>query len=393
MTKDESPISNLQSPLHVALGAYLLSGTPGYRQAGIHQYIRALLEEFGQLRQHQYAFSALISPTAQAEMPVADAQSPMVILPASRSTESPFDRIRVEQMETPRVLRKLNADLYHGMAFAAPLRAPCPLVITVFDLSFLTQPQTHKAFNRIYLSLITRWSVRHAARVIAISEWTKRDVVNLLGVDPARVDTIPLAAHRRYAPASAGDIAEFRAEHHIGPHAIFFLGSLEPRKNLPTLIEAFQRVLARVPDAELIVGGSLAWKYEPIFARITALGLKDKVRFIGRVAPEELPTWYCACAVFAYPSLYEGFGIPVLEAMACGAPVVTSNVTSLPEVVGDAGLMVAPRDVGALTEALTHVLTNEPARSIMREQSLLRAGQFSWARTAQMTLATYACIV
>jgi glycosyltransferase involved in cell wall biosynthesis len=392
-TQDVSPITTRQSPLRVALGAYLLSGTPGYRQAGIHQYIRALLEEFGHIQQHQYAFSALVSPSARTEVPVADVQSPIAIVPASRSTESPISRIRIEQMETPRVLRELRADLYHGMAFAAPLRVPCPFVITVFDLSFLTQPQSHKVFNRIYLSLITRWSVRHAARIIAISEWTKRDVVNLLGVDPTRVDAIPLAAHKRFAPLSPEVAAEFRTRHDVGPHAIFSLGSLEPRKNLPTLIEAFQHVLVNVPDAELIVGGNLAWKYEEIFARVATLGLKDKVRFIGRVEPDDLPKWYSACAVFAYPSLYEGFGIPILEAMACGAPVVTSNVTSLPEVVGDVGIMVAPRDVSALADALMHVLTNESARSMMREQSLRRAGQFSWRHTAQLTMDTYACAV
>lgn len=372
-------------PQRIVLGAYLLSGITGYRQAGIHQYIRALLDEFSSTPQMDAEITALVSPTALSEVPAA--RSHLTILPASRSTESPINRIRVEQLETPALLRQLRADVYHGMAFVAPLRAPCPTVITVHDLSFITQPRTHKVFNRIYLSLYTRLACRRAARVIAVSEWTKRDVVNLLGVDPARVSVIPHGVHARFTPQPPDAVAAFRARHRIGAQSIFFLGSLEPRKNLPALVEAYQRVLPRVPDAELIVGGSPGWKYEPLYKRIAELGLKDKVRFIGQVPQDELPMWYSACAVFAYPSLYEGFGMPVLEAMACGAPVVTSNATALPEVVGDAGLMVPPHDIDGLTHALSGVLASSSLQAELRDKSIVRARGFSWARAAEMTLA------
>lgn len=391
--------------MHLVLGAYLLSGTPGYRQAGIHQYSRALIEHLaadaGQL---PGPLTVLISPTAREQLAGLPERAQVAVRPASRATEDPWRRIWVEQIETPGVLRRIDGALYHGLAFVAPLRAPCPTVITIHDLSFITRPETHKPLNRIYLSLFTRWSCRRAARVIAVSECTRRDVISRLSVQPARVDVIPHGVHSRFRPLPADEVAAFKRDKGISDQAIFFLGSLEPRKNLVTLIEAFGMVSSQKPvvssqrtedggqrgEAQLIIGGAPGWKYEPIFARVKALGLEGRVRFVGQIAQDALPAWYNACAVFAYPSWYEGFGMPVLEAMACGAPVVTSNATSLPEVVGDAGIMVAPADARGLANALAGVL-KEPARQQqMRAASLRRAAQFTWQATAARTIETYA---
>ncbi len=377
--------------MNVVLGAYLLSGLRGYRQAGIHQYTRSLIEALGTCDLPAgMRLTALISPTARGELPQrTDPQSPISIGEACRSTENPLGRIRVEQLETPGVLRRLGADLYHGLAFAAPLCASCPTVITVHDLSFITRPETHKRLNRLYLSLFTRWCCRRAARVIAVSEWTKRDVVSLLGVDPARVDAIPLGVDPRFRPLPEPEVAAFRQAERIGPHTVFFLGSLEPRKNLPALVEAFHQVAASIPDAELIVGGSPGWHYAPLYGRVRALELEDKVHFLGPVPPEDVPKWMNACAVFAYPSLYEGFGLPALEALACGVPVVASDVTSLPEVVGDAGLLVSPTDTRQIAQALCRVLTDGGLRADLRERGQKRAALFTWRRTAERTVESY----
>lgn len=379
--------------MHIVLGAYLLSGAPGYRQAGVHRYAQHLLQEIPRIAAHHPGahFTALVSPTA-ALQESSVLNSRFAIRLASRTTERPLSRIFVEQTETPRVLRELKADLYHGLGFVAPLRAPCPTVVTVFDLSFITQPRTHKRMNRIYLSLFTRWSCRRAARVITISEWTKRDVVQHFGIAPEKVVAIPLGVdHDCFKPQPPEAIAMFKAQHGIGDHAIFYLGSLEPRKNLPRLIEAFAVLTSQssIGKLQLFVGGSLAWKYDDIFTRIRQLGLEERVRLIGRVSDVDLPQWYSACAVMAYPSLYEGFGLPPLEAMACGAPVVTSNATSLPEVVGDAGITVDPTDVRALAEALHRVLSDDALRAVLRAQSLARAAQFTWQRTAERTVEVY----
>ncbi|MCL6512472.1 MAG: glycosyltransferase family 4 protein [Anaerolineae bacterium] len=378
--------------MHIVLGAYLLSGTPGYRQAGVHQYARQLLHHLANGdRPEGLRFTALVSPTATAEAP--RARDPLfAVRTASRTTELPLSRIVVEQTETPHTLRALQADLYHGLGFVAPLRAPCPTVVTVFDLSFITQPGAHRLLNRTYLSLFARWSCRRAARVIAISEWTKRDLTHHFGVAPERIDVTPLGVdHHRFKPMPPDEIATFRAKHGLGNNAIFYLGSLEPRKNLPRLINAFAQLHAQHPglDAVLVIGGNLAWKYDAILTHIRQLGLGERIRLIGRVSEEDLPKWYSACAVMTYPSLYEGFGLPPLEAMACGAPVVTSNVTALPEVIGDAGIAVDPTDAHALAEALRRVLSDAPLRAEMRARSLARAARFTWERTAALTLESY----
>ncbi len=368
---------------HIVAGAFLLSGRPGYRQAGVHVYARELLRHLPDVVEQGGArLTALISPSAGAHVACR-------AYAVARELESPPARIWTEQITLPRLLRQLGADLYHGLGFVAPLRAPCPTIITVFDLSFITQPRTHKLLNRVYLSLFTRWSCHRAARVIAISEWTKHDLLNHFGLDEGRVDVTPLGVdHERFRPLSIEQAEAFRAQHHIREHAIFFLGSLEPRKNLARLIEAFCALRRTLPDAQLFIGGSPAWHYHDLLRSIRA-DANDGIHLLGRVDDTELPLWYNACAVTAYPSLYEGFGLPPLEAMACGAVVVASNTTSLPEVVGEAGVLVNPYDVTAMSHALRVALTNQALRQKLKAEAIARARQFTWARTAELTWESY----
>ncbi len=241
--------------------------------------------------------------------------------------------------------------------------------------------------------------------MIAVSEWTRRDVTRLLGVAADRVDVIPHGVSPRFKPLPEAEVAAFRRAKGIGERSVFFLGSLEPRKNLVALVEAFGAIRDQKSEVrsqtwkdgeqqeagseQLIVGGAPGWKYGPIFERVKALGLENRVRFEGQIAHDELPLWYNACAAFAYPSLYEGFGLPALEAMACGAAVVASDVTSLPEVVGDAGLLVAPTDVAGLAEAIQRVLDDPALRADLSRRALARAAGFTWRRAAERTLETY----
>lgn len=376
--------------MHIALGAHLLSGIPGYRQAGIHQTIKHLLRELpeaARARGLHAQFSAHISPSALAEMP---ADPDLHARAATRSTETPGGRILVEQTQLASALG--DADLLHGMAFALPMLMRTPAVVTMYDLSFITQPQAHKVFNRAYLRAISTLSCRKARRVLAISQHTADDVVRHLGVPAHKVDAIPLGVEAQFAPQPAAAVQAFRAKHNIGAGSIFYLGSIEPRKNLDRLIDAFVQLRAQQPalPIQLLIGGSLGWKYDALLARIQADGLHSHIRLLGRVPAEQLPLWYAACDVFAYPSLYEGFGLPVLEAMACGAVVVTSNVTSLPEVIGDAGLSVDPAQPAAISQALARALTDRDLRARLPAMAIARARGFTWRRTAERTLDSYA---
>jgi len=278
-------------------------------------------------------------------------------------------------------------DLIHGVAFVGPIIAARPFVVTVHDLSFLFYPQGFRALNRIYLRVFTQLSVRRARRVIAVSESTKRDLVQTYRLSPGKVDVVHNGVDSSFRPLPAAQVAAFRVEHGLPESFILFVGTLEPRKNVTRLIEAYARMPGAKPPL-LLVGGK-GWLYDDLFACREALNLTDQVHFVGYVPAEDLPLWYNAAKLFVYPSLYEGFGLPPLEAMACGTPVITSATSSLPEVVGTAGLLVDPTDVEALAAAMQRVLSDKDLQAEMQRAGLEQASAFSWRRTALQTAGSY----
>lgn len=312
---------------------------------------------------------------------------------SSWPTATPYGRIAWEQLCAPVVVRQEQVDVLHGMAFVAPLLSPCPTVVTVLDLSFLRFPEAFKGFKRAYLTLATRISVRRAAKVIAISESTRRDVIELLGVPAERVERIYCGADPRFRPLPVDEVAAFRREKALPEHFVLFLGTIEPRKNVLTLIEAYAALIAaeprRMQGVPLVLAGGRGWLAEPVYARIEELDLQDRVSFAGYVPEEEKALWYNAATCLCYPSLYEGFGLPPLEAMACGVPVVTSNVSSLPEVVGEAALTVDPLDSAALCAALRRVLIDPEVRAELSALGVARARSFSWNEAALQTADVY----
>lgn len=376
----------------VGLNAHLLSLTPTYRGAGIngyiHQLLRRLPEETGELAPAlRLRYQAFLYDRAF------EAPAGLHVHRSRWNTRSPWRRIAWEQTRLAVLSRDL--DLLHGLAFAAPLASRCPTVVTVHDLSFLRFPEAFRRANRTYLAWITRLSTRRAARVIAVSESTRRDVIDLCGVPEARVVTVPNGVDEQYCPAEPAAVAEFRRRKGLPERFLLYLGTLEPRKNLEALIAAYARLPERAGAGrpKLVIAGGKGWFFETIFARVAELGLADDVLFPGYVPAAELPWWYRAAELFVYPSRFEGFGLPVLEAMACGTPVVTTTASSLPEVAGDAALLVDPDDTAGLTAALSRVLTDAALRADLGEAGLRQAARFSWARTAAQTAQVYRAIL
>ena len=299
----------------------------------------------------------------------------------------------------PAALRRLGVDVFHGMDHVGiPLVGrSCRYVVTVHDVIPLILPETFTPRHRLVVRLALARVRRKADRVVVPSHAVKRDVVRRVGVPEDRVVVTHEGCEPRFRPVrSEGVQRDVAARYGLPPRYVLAVGTLEPRKNLTTLLDAFARLRRDGevdPDLRLVLAGARGWLDEPIFATVRSLGLEDAVRFTGFVDDADLPAVYGGAALFAFPSLHEGFGLPLLEAMACGVPVVTSNIASMPEVAGDAAVLVDPRDAGGLAAAIARVLRDEALRDRLREAGIGRARQFSWEATARLTLDAYAAAV
>jgi glycosyltransferase involved in cell wall biosynthesis len=304
-------------------------------------------------------------------------------------TERPSVRILWEQLALPLRLRG-RFELLHGLAFAVPLAWPGRSVVTILDLSFLRFPGMFNRGNRLYLGYSARLAARRADRILTISEHGRREVIELLGVPPERVTTTYCAADARFRPLPAEEVEGFRRAKQLPERFILCLGTIEPRKNVATLLRAYATLRSEWRSApKLVLAGGSGWMYEDVFRLIGQLGLGEHVLLPGYVEGAEQALWYNAAAVLAYPSLYEGFGLPPLEAMACGTPVVASDAASLPEVVGETGLLVSPLEERAWTTALRRILEDERLAAELRRAGPERAARFSWRRMALETLRCY----
>jgi len=365
-------------PVHLALNAHLLSGSPSYRSAGVHQYIYHLLLHLPQTACRVTAFLGSRSVTPPRSVQVRRSAWP---------TDRPLVRALWEQLVQPQALRRVGADLAHGPVFVGPLLASCPFVVTVHDLSFMRFPHFFHPAKRLYLSTLTRASVRRARRVIAVSAHAAQETSKLLGVERGKIDVVYHGVDARFEPLPAEEVAAFRVAKQLPPRFVLFVGTLEPRKNLVRLLEAFARL--KRSDLSLVLAGGRGWYDDEVFARVERLQLQGRIVCPGYVPAEELSLWYNAAEVFAYPSLYEGFGMPVLEAQGCGVPVLTSNLSSLPEAAGNGALLVDPRSVEAIAEGLERLLEDKHLREALRRRGLAHAAGFCWHKTAAETVAVY----
>jgi glycosyltransferase involved in cell wall biosynthesis len=364
----------------VGINAHLLSGEAGYRRAGIHQYIAQVL-------QHLPMDAGLEYRVFSRQMGREFLGQGVMLVDSRWPTERRLVRILWEQLAWPWLARKQNLGLLHSMAFVTPFITPCPTVVTVYDLSFIHFPERFPTWQRLYLTSQTRRSCRQAQRVVAISEAGRQDIHRVFGVPLEKITAVRPGVDSVYRPISAGDVAAFRAREQLPEQFILHVGTLQPRKNIPVLLVALAR-LSR-PELHLILVGGKGWLYENIFRQVTALGLEQQVHFAGYVDDEWLPLWYNAASVLVLPSVYEGFGLPILEAMACGTPVVAACSSSLPEAGGDAARYFAPQDAAELADCLATVLDDPQQAAEMAGRGLRQAARFSWARAAVDTAVVY----
>ena len=365
----------------VAFNAHLLTGEASYRSAGISVYVTSLLRHLASV-ESDLRYALLLG-----DKQVSAHAFGLPTVFSRLSTRRPPVRILWEQSVLPLLLRRLGADLLHAPAFVGPLLSPCPRVITIHDLSFLRYPEFFRRGNRLYLRAMTGIACRRAAAVIAVSNFTAAETVNLLNVPAERVHTIYHGIDPRFHPLPDDEVARFRREMALPEQFVLYMGTLEPRKNIVALVRAFARL--RDPDLHLVLAGGKGWLYEEIFAEVERLSLDARVHFPGYVSAETQTLWYNAAHAFAYISNYEGFGFPVLEALACGTPTLTASTTSLPEAGGDGALTVPPDDETAISEGLHRLLTDSVLRENLRRRGLAHAAQFSWAETARQTAALY----
>ncbi|MCS7287390.1 MAG: glycosyltransferase family 1 protein [Anaerolineae bacterium] len=281
-----------------------------------------------------------------------------------------------------------GVDLFHATEHLLPRFSRIKTVFTLHDLIFLFHPETHKPMNRWFLTLMMPRFLRAADAVITVSECTKKDAMRFYNIPEEKITVIYEGVSPRFHPVSSEIVGAVRLKYGLPERFILYVGTIEPRKNLIALLEALHYLLTTY-HLQLVIVGKKGWLYEGFFRRLRELGLEERVHFTGYVPDEDLPALYSAADLFVFPSLYEGFGLPVLEAMACGVPVICSNTSSLPEVAGDAALLVDPTDVQALAKAIERALTDETLRAMLRAKGLERARMFTWEKTAQKTLEVY----
>jgi glycosyltransferase involved in cell wall biosynthesis len=362
--------------MRVGINAHLLAFSGNYRQAGLSRHIYELLMRVPRCAPGD----EFIAAVGNRSIPdaVHDAAPPNLrftnsLLPTERAPV----RISWEQATMPLWALRERLDLVHCPVNVLPLLSRVPSVLTIHDLIFMRYPQGYKPAKRLYLTMMTRLSVRRARRVIAVSEATRADVLYYLRLKPGRVVTVYNGVGEEFTRLERAKVEQFKGEQGLTGRVLLFVGTLEPRKNVETAIRAFS-LFANSPemrDVLFAIGGSKGWYYDTIFAEA------------------ELPLWYNVATAVVYPSRYEGFGLPALEAMRCGTPVITSTAEALREVVGDAGLLVDPDDVEGWASAMRTLLENNDMAREMGERGLRRAERFSWDTCARETLGVYRSVM
>ncbi|MBN1921069.1 MAG: glycosyltransferase family 4 protein [Anaerolineae bacterium] len=294
-----------------------------------------------------------------------------------------------QQWVIPRLLQQHKADVYHSAYYLMPYFPGVPTLLTFYDLIPIHFPEYSTLKARLLFRWATVLALRTARHTLAISEATRRDFLTRFRLQPEQVTAIPLAADPAFTPQPPDAVTALRTRRSLPDKFILYLGSNKPHKNLVRLIEAWAIVQAEMPDVTLVIAGAWLPQHPEPRQRAQALGIDGRVCWLGPLPGADLPALYTAADIFVFPSLYEGFGLPVIEAMACGTPVACANTSSLPEVLGDAAVLFDPTQTEAIADALRRVLGDADLRTDLRRQGLAQVAKFSWSQTAQETLVLY----
>ena len=282
----------------------------------------------------------------------------------------------------------IRPDIYHETNYIL-LPYSGPQVVTVFDMSIKRFPETHPKQRVTFFNEYFDKRIHNADHILAISEFTKREIIEFTNISPDKITVTHLAPPENFYTPDSIKIERFKKQKQLPENFFLYLGNIEPRKNLITLIRAFEKFSVKSPETHLVLAGEQTWLSEPVIKEIEKLKLENKVILPGYVAEDELPLWYASALAFLYPSKYEGFGLPVIESMAVGTPVITSNVSSLPEVAENAAVLIPPDDADAWAEAIAQLSEFPEKRAELKRVGIERAKTFSWKKCAKATFEVY----
>lgn len=351
---------------------------------GVARYLRNLLKNFAEIAPENVYLLYFKTRLVQEDFLEQDCFCKKLV----KMPLTPKKKVIWEQVFLPGELALNKVDLLFSPSYLTPFFTPAKSVVTIHDVTYEVNPDWFHPKERLKMRTLTKLAALKASKIIAVSEATKQDIIHYYQVDPAKIRVIYEASEPEFQPIKdEGKILEIKRKYGFQDKLIFYVGSIFTRRNIPQLLEGFRKVANKLQKVQLlIIGEDRAYPPQNINKLSNELGLDDKVIWYEYIPEEDLVLLYNAAELFIYPSSYEGFGLPVLEAMACGTPVITSNRSSLPEVVGDAGLTINPTNIDEIAGAIVRVLTNGELREHLSARSLERAQSFSWRQAAGETL-------
>jgi glycosyltransferase involved in cell wall biosynthesis len=367
----------------------MIDARMGHTRVGMGVYVRGLLRSLSKIDKENEYFVILNKGKKDNFIPLQDNFHKIY---TGVTYSNYLKRDLWEQIYLPILLNRYNIDVYHGPNYILPLFSNKKMILTIYDTTIsFSNYGWYKPVSRYRVQKLLSLSAKKADKIITGSEHSKKDIISILGIPEEKIKVIYIGVDEEYKVIKdQSKLNLVKAKYGLNKKFILHVGSLNPRKNISRLIEAYNKLpLELSKEYQLVLVGGKGWRSNEIFAKIEKLGLNDKVLFTGFVEDDDLHLLMNAASLLVFPSLYEGFGIPPLEAMACGIPVVASNTSSIPEVVGDAALLFDPYNVEEMSVAIYKALTDEQLRNDLVKRGFERVKYFSWKKTAQETLAVY----